>query len=631
VGRDDQPALPVDDLNALAAAFDHALSSDSQPQCAAVLDAWRELRDGPIEPEAIQAAARLDSWAAIEELGRPGLDEPGDQQIALAIAALATERLRTAGLPVEALLHEQSFLLTAAQAGRVDLATALHRIGQLAAEIARTAGPGDVGLALSRLVLIREVAAAGGYDDETVRNPADADSLDVGLAALDSVPPEQLTHQQVRALSRLLRIRAADEPPEVSIDTLFSAVAVLPDGIRPLERALAGADLAGALHDLDPPTALTAWEQAIVDAETAGATPMLGNLLAASSTLRHALGDPAQAAADLQRAVPMLDEYAARPLAAQARLDLARALLDLDRTFEAAEVSEAGLADLTELLHTQGVSLDRQDRAQRQPADPGGAIAAQVHLAGAAAYAAAEANAAVGDLDRAREFALRSADWHRYNGNLIAQAEAWQLAAQLGGPPAQIAEDLGQAADLAEEGGDWGRAATCRRDRIIALKDAEGMDAALAALAEADAKLGERIENPAGRHVSPQEQELATRQLRWHRLAVAEQRARMLAVSGRFQEAMAEVAGLEAEYQALGDDWSARDLAGLRGQLRAELNDLDGALHDLRRAAEEAQAAGDPDQARGLGERLAAVLAEAGRPEQAEAAWQRFCGELSPA
>jgi hypothetical protein len=58
--------------------------------------------------------------------------------------------------------------------------------------------------------------------------------------------------------------------------------------------------------------------------------------------------------------------------------------------------------------------------------------------------------------------------------------------------------------------------------------------------------------------------------------------------------------------------------------LRAELDDLDGALDDLRHAAEEAVRAGDPAQAHGLGERLAAVLDEAGRPAEAEEAWHKF-------
>ncbi len=658
VGRDSGPALPTGNLNALAETFDAALRIDAGSRCGAVLEAWRDLRRQPVDPAFEVAAARLDGWLAIEELTRPGLDQPDLRQAALASAAQATERLRTAGLPVEALLHEQAFLLAAAQNGRIDLSTAGHRIERLAAEIGRSAGPGDAGLALSRLVLIREVAAAAGHDsgagdagDRT--NPGrristdplgdllGVDPLDAGLAALDSVPPEHLTHQQLRATCRLLRIRAIDEPAEESVTTLFSAVAVLPDGVRPMERSLAGADLARALQAADPATGLTAWEQAILDAGRAEATNLLGNLLASAATARHALGDPAGAVADLTRAVPLLDEHAIGALAAQARFDLARALMDLDRPYEAAEAAEAALADLTDQLRTQG--LFAPVPPTRAEDAGGGGIAAggsgEVHLAGATAFTAAEANAAIGDRARARELAERSAGWHARNGNLIAQAEAWQLAARLGGTAAQVADDLARAAELAEAGGDWTTAATCRRERITAIKDAEGMEAALAALADADAALGARVADAAGtsgtsgtggtggRHISPDEQDRALRQLRWHRLAVAEQRARMLAVGGRFREAMTVVDGLEREYQELGDDWSARDLLGLRGQLRAELDDLDGALDDLLQAAEEAQRAGDQDQAHGLGERLAAVLAEAGLPADAERAWQRFCAQ----
>jgi hypothetical protein len=340
------------------------------------------------------------------------------------------------------------------------------------------------------------------------------------------------------------------------------------------------------------------------------------------------LDDPDRAAEVLTRAIPLLDEHAPGPLAAQARLDLSQVLLALGHGFEAAEAAEAGLRDLTELLWARNVSPDDLDggdgRGGAFGTGPEDDARAEVHVAGCLAYAGAEANDAVGAADRARELALRSADWHRINHNLIAQAEAWELAARLGGPPARVAADFGRAAELAETGGDWVRAATCRRERIIALKDAEGMDAALIALAEADAALGARMDSPAGRHAPEAEQRVAGRQLRWHRLAVAEQRARMLAVGGRFQEAMVEVTGLELEYQELGDAWSARDLLGLRGQLRAELNDLDGALDDLRRAAEQAEKAGDQAQAQGLGERLATVLGEAGRPDEAEQAWLRF-------
>ena len=699
VGRDAEAALPSGGPTSLALAFDEALQADAQDRCEAVLSAWRTIReqpgvtgardtptaagrpiwtggptaDGrPSVAEEERSAARLDGWLALAELARPGLDGPAAQQSALAAAALATERLRAAGLPVEALLHEQAALLAAAQVGRMDLGVALHRVEQIAIEVGEGADrsgatAGNVGLALSRLVLIRELAALHGYDaDQALGNgkPAagraenvsgdnpnesggersgdeppepererplpDGDPLDAGLAALGSSAQDQLDHQELRAVARLLRVRARDESEERAIETLRAATSVLPDGVRPLERALAGADLAGVLQDVDPVAALEVWDQAVADASSVTAAPAVGSLLAASATLRAALGETERTAADLSRAVPLLDEHASGPLAAQARLDLSRVLLELGRGFEAAEVAEAGLADLTELLQAQDVRPDDLDGGDGRSgaAEPGDGrgegVRAEVHVAGALAYTAAEANDAVGAFDQARALALRSADWHRINHNLVAQAEAWELAARLGGPAARVATDFGRAADLAEAGGDWVRAATCRRERIIALKDAEGMDAALTALAEADAALGARVDSPAGRHAPAEEQRAAGRQLRWHRLAVAEQRARLLAVSGRFREAMAEVADLERQYHELGDAWSARDLLGLRGQLRAELDDLDGALEDLRRAAEEAAEAGDPAQAHGLGERLATVLGEAGREAEAEAAYLRF-------
>jgi len=644
-GRETDAALPAGGPSALADAFDEAMRADAHDRCEAVLTVWRSVREtpgaagGPGLTAEEQSAARLDGWLALAEVSRPGLDEPAAQQAALAASALATERLRAAGLPVEALLHEQTGLLAAAQVGRMDLGVALHRVEQLAIEVGEGADrsgatAGDVGLALSRLVLIRELAALHGHDPgpgPTAGGSLDGDPLDAGLAALGSSTKDQLDHQQLRAVSRLLRIRARDEPEDRAIETLRAAVSVLPDGVRPLERALAGADLAGLLQEVDPAAALVIWDRAVADAGTVTSAPTLGSLLAASATLRAALGNPERAAVDLTRAIPLLDEHAPGPLAAQARLDLSLVLLELGRGFEAAEVAEAGLADLTDLLRTQNVSPDDLDGGDgRQGGGGAGTTArAEVHVAGALAYAAAEANESVGATDRARTLALRSADWHRVNQNPVAQAEAWELAAGLGGPPARVAADYGRAAELAEAGGDWVRAATCRRERIIALKDAEGMEAALAALAEADAALGARVDSPAGRHAPESEQRVAGRQLHWHRLAVAEQRARLLAVGGRFREAMAEVDGLERQYHELGDDWSARDLLGLRGQLRAELNDLDGALDDLRRAAEEAEQAGDPAQAQGLGERLATVLGEAGREAEAEAAWLRF-SELKP-
>jgi hypothetical protein len=102
---------------------------------------------------------------------------------------------------------------------------------------------------------------------------------------------------------------------------------------------------------------------------------------------------------------------------------------------------------------------------------------------------------------------------------------------------------------------------------------------------------------------------------------------RLLALAGRFPDALDEVADIEAGYRELDDAWSARDVVALRGQIRAELGQVDAGITDLTDAAEEALASGDTHQTRELAVRLAAVLDDAGRPEDAEKAWRRFSGE----
>jgi tetratricopeptide (TPR) repeat protein len=623
-GVDDPAAVAAGaNLVTMAESFDAALAADSACSRSMVLKVWRQIRGGhtaPAEPACAVAAARLEAWSTVERL-QAGPDEPDDGTAAdaLAAAVAAAGRLAGVGLPVEALLHEQAALLAAAQTGRVRPDAVYARIEHLALETAETGSVAERGLAFSRLVLIRELApaAAGPPDPRT-------DPLELGLAALESVPVEDLRHQHRRALCRLLRLRAADQPPGEAMETLRRGIDVLPDGVRPLERALARADLAGLLQAVDPPAALEVWQDAVADAAAAGAEAVLGNLLAAGAGVRQTLGDIDGAVTDLVAAVPLLDRYAEPELAAQARFDLSRALLDSGRVFEATGAADSALADLTELLAGRaGIA----PQALTEPdidvlATTGPAVA---HLTGCAAFSAGEAAAATGDLDRGRRLAGLSARWHQATGNLVAQAEAWQLAARITDDLDLVVADLLRAADLAEAGGDWVRAATCRRELATAIRETQGLEAALAVLDDAEKALATRQDAPGGRHAGPDAARAAERRLAWHRIALSEQRARMLAVAGRFREALVEIEGLDSGYTELGDDWSARDLRGLRGQLRAELDDLPGALDDLELAAVEAVEAGDRAQAHGLGERLAVVLDEAGRPEQAEQAWERFC------
>ncbi|GLY31223.1 hypothetical protein Kisp02_45880 [Kineosporia sp. NBRC 101731] len=759
--RAEGTATDSTDLTVLAKEFDDALRADATEAMRAVMGAWRLIRSSirtEGDPYAEQAAARLDGWLALDEISShpvdPDMGPPLEARVLLEASQAATERLFASGLVLESLLHDQACVLVAAQNRLMEPDTAMDRIEELTAEVAGTGTPPDLGEALSRLVLAREIAATAGVvvpaqisqlvpvhgavpeevtglipvdppagsDDEPdfpedeeedevkpihdpvlteafgpasmptsligpfittpIRvTPSDSpghrpwhgdddpkqsrrqldpmeqlraemspedvrevaqtldlvnfDPLETSIAQLRSVPPERLEHRHLRALTRMLRLRARDEPRSAAVSTLMQAVATLPEGVRPLERAQAGADLASVLGETDPAAALAVWDHAVEDAERSGEGPILGTLLAASAMLRHRTGDASIAAADLARAVPLLDRFAPAALAGQCRVDLSRVLLELERPFAAAAAAEAAFADVVDVLRAEGMETPAltaapgerlaPDEVQVPEGDIPAEIASQMHLAGAAAFAAAEANSTAGTPGPARRLAIRSAQWHARNGNPIGQAEAWQLAARVAGRPGRVAADLERAAELAEAGADWARAATCRRERVTAVRAASGDDAALNALDEADETLNDWSHALSGRRVQPSERELAEQQMRWHRVAIAEQRARLLALGGWFGEAMEVADGLVDEYRELGDTWSARDLQGLRGQLRAELGDLEGAVTDLREAAEAASVAHETEQTHGLGARLAAVLGSAGRDDEAEAAWNRYC------
>jgi tetratricopeptide (TPR) repeat protein len=650
--QDAAPAVTAREPAQLVREFDAALAADSASRRIAVLSAWEARRAQHVLDvgAAARDVARLDAWRAIELLQPSPAADSGRQppsqayEDPLADALAAAHQLAATGLPLESLLHEQATLLAAAQQGLARAPAVRHRIEEIAQEVAAVSGAADQGLAHSRVALIHELmttdpagpGAASAADSRVGYGRdqgAHGDAVELGLAVFGTVPLAELGHQHRRALCRLLRLRAGDEAAPDAVATLEYAISVLPDGVRPLERAMARADLASVLQERDPAAATRFWQGAVDDAASVDAEGLLATLLAAGAQAKQAAGDVEGAIRDLTEAVPLLDRHSPPELAAQSRFDLSRALLAGRRFDEAATAAESALADLTELMTRRlaaGSAGPRPAGAGEpagQPGPPGRPFPAAseptlAHLAGCAAFVAGEAIAATGDRTRARVLAELSAGWHESNGNLVAESEAWQLAAQIGGPPRQVAADLERAAELADAAGEWSRAANHRRDRAAAIKDADGVDVALAVLDDAEKTLSAR--DLAGRHLPAEAAEAAARLLTWHRLVLREQRARYLAVAGRFDEALLAVEGLEDGYLSLGDAWSARDLLGLRGQLRAELGDLGGALDDLERAAQEASEAGDRDQARGLGERLAMVLGESGRTYAAEEAYQRY-------
>jgi tetratricopeptide (TPR) repeat protein len=637
------PGPPVDpaalaaagDVTGMAAAFDAAARAESDQERLAVLAAWRLVRGMHAAPNpdltVELAAARLDGWLAVERL----LGQEADLDDLLREAQEAGRRLRAAGADTEAALHDQVVKLAAvrpATATAEDAAAVESEITALTLWVLRGGDPAQAGVALSRLVAARQLAAPDRSPDRPAAHGGDAtpdeafaisDPVAAGIALLSSVPRDDLDHQQLRALARLLRVRAGTEPADFAVATLREAVAALPTGVRPRERALARVDLAATLQAVDATAAVDVFRDALDDAARARDDALRGSLLGSLAGLRHTIGDVEGAADDLTRALPLLDKHGDPLLAAQARCDLARALLDAGRVAEAAEAAEGGLDLVSRVLAADGVTPADPDEPPPDVLD----LRADIHLAGTCAFAAAEAACALGEGQHARDLAELSAGWHRSNGNLVAEAEAWQLLTRCGGSVAENAAALGRAAELADASGDWARAATCRREQATAVHEADGPDAALAVVDDAVTRLEAEGGPRGGRHADPAVVEEAERQLQWHRLALAEQRVRLLALAGRFPDALGEVADIEAGYRDLDDAWSARDVVALRGQIRAELGQLDAGITDLTQAAEEALASGDTHQTRELAVRLAAVLDDAGRPEDAEKAWRRFSGE----
>jgi tetratricopeptide (TPR) repeat protein len=242
------------------------------------------------------------------------------------------------------------------------------------------------------------------------------------------------------------------------------------------------------------------------------------------------------------------------------------------------------------------------------------------------AYAAAEASAMSGDREHARQLAETSATWHARNGNPVAEAESWQLAGQFS-DSVDKARHLARAVELAEQVGDWRQAATCRRWRLPAVQEADGIATALVALGEALAALDSvrasteaEQSDDADADGSPS----VLDEIRWQRLTTIEQGARVRATAGQFEEALADLDGLDDAYREVGDARSVRDVLGLRGQILLERDDVEAAMTQFRSAAEDALAQGDDEHSRMFGGRLASLLDDHGRPDEAAEVWDRF-------
>jgi tetratricopeptide (TPR) repeat protein len=605
------------DLGALAAAYDAAVAAESDRMCGRVVDAWRSVRDRYVDdPAGADAIAVLEAGVAVQDLSDG--DRPDPQPVRVG------DRFRAAGAPGKGLLYEQSLLLGLARTGKLDPADAARQVQD------RADGAGDVATAEERGVA--QMWAVQGWrlaQSAGSEIPELTPIIDRGIAELEPAG-EGLGHAGRRALCRLLRERASDLDPPERIGLLRQAIGVLPDGVRPQERAAARAELATLLADEDAEAAVRLWRDAAADASLAGADGLLARLFVGAARLETELERPEEAVRMLVRAVPLLDAEGDVAGGAFARFDLCRALLSANRPAEAAEVAENLLGDLTAGLAEQDlrpapVVAAAADEIPDAESVAGGPDRDDLHLAGCTAFAAAEASIRLEQTDDARRLLRRAAGWHRRNRNPGAEAECWHVAGRITRDPAAAATEFGRAAALSDAAGDWSSMLVVLRRRAASLGETEGVAAALAALDDVEARIDVLAAVPAPADVPAQVWKHRRQHLELQRALTVEQRVGHLGDAGRAADAVPLVDGLPGRFAEVGDVFRSRSALGLRGLIRSDAGDVDGGIQDLREAAEGALAAGEAEQAWELGGRLAALLDRLGRPDEAEQAWERFC------
>ena len=185
-----------------------------------------------------------------------------------------------------------------------------------------------------------------------------------------------------------------------------------------------------------------------------------------------------------------------------------------------------------------------------------------------------------------------------------------------------------EALDAAVGSGQDAAALVVRRDRIWARFDADGLDAALADLD------GARTANDAAQTrvlVDPSAAgDLATWDFAWEDATLRTLSAQLLAQAGEHRRALDALDGLPAAWEALGDRARALDSETLRGITLLQVGrDAEGLalLDDVAVRARAAGAGQVSDHAAGA---AAMWLDQAGRPEEAQAFWERHVRDDDP-
>ncbi len=588
---------PSPSLDEVMAGFEASVVSGVAAERAHTLRTWQAIREPAIatstgsDVDALRAIARLDAALALDVL-RAGSGSTAELDAAVACSDL----LHATGLPAEAFLHEQQCLRQGVAAS-ADGPRIGDRTLQLAAAVAATGDVASAGVAwwnaTATLLQTRPRVP------ETQAHAA----AEAGLAAFAQADLAHLTAYQRAAWAMLLRHQALAGAPADRLPVLEDALGALLPGTRCGERALLQHDLAHALAQAGRlEHALLLLESATAQASAAGDLGLAAESWGALGQARAAVGDVEAAVEAFDMAADLFDQMREPVWAARARCDYVQALRLAGHAEQALQCAEQALTGLETSIHDTGLA----------PSQPHADLA--VHTAGALAHAAALAAAEIGDPRRAAALATRSASWHRANDDPVGEAGALLLVGESEPDGVDALAALSRACALFNAAGEWRGAAAGQRAAAMAALRADGLGAARAVLAQASAALDA---------VQPEDPAQA-RELRWERLCLVDQGARVLATADRFGEALQILTGLDHDYREMGEDLAARDVVDLRARLLDALGRPDEAVGPLREAAEDALAGGHRTQARYLGERLVTLLEELGRVGEARAAQERF-------
>lgn len=532
-----------------------------------VLDTADEVR--------VRAAADLDAFG----VWRSTAPEPE-------LAASAARLYRTLGDEPEAVLVE---LLDDLHAGRdVDHAAVL-------AAVDGTGTPGQRARARARLAA----------------DAADADAVRLRAEALELLRPVVAPGPDERGLAAWLLVAY---PPEgrAREDLHAQALALLADGEAPDTRVHVLEERAAACaEDGDTDGALALLDEAAATARRAGAPTLVlqvestrYRVLAAAGDAdaveRHAL---AAAAAALAEGLP--------DLAVDARAFAASLLAHHGRELEAIELVEATLA-----IPFPDDVVPRAHRSQR--------TGRRVHLLDLGS----RLSSALGEGDRAVALAREALTLAQGpdGGTALAAGALHRLAGLVEGDDAVEAARLyGQALDAARAAGLEALALVVCRERVWARFDADGLDAALQEVEDA---VRANEEARARTLVDPAVAEaLDGWDFDHEELTLRTLSARVLAQGDEPDRALAALDGLPARWEALGVPAAALDAELVRGALLLEVGrDVEG-IATLDAAATRAREAGQPGLSRQAAGTAARWLDDAGRPDEAEALWQRHAGE----